>query len=194
LTVRARPYDVAATDTACQPIGGRPVPKPPSSSFQDPLTGLSNRQHFEVLYDFAFPVADRGIPLTLVFVELDGLAAVRAREGEAAERAALSAFGRLLLRITRSMDVAAHLEAGRFVVMLFDCNLHGGLVCADRVRAEAAEFTEQSGLTMSAGVACHDKDMKRKEDLLAVAEETLRVAVSQGGDRVAVPADLRPVR
>jgi diguanylate cyclase (GGDEF)-like protein len=170
------------------------VPKPPSPSYQDPLTGLSNREHFEVLYDFAFPVADRGIPLTLVFIELDGLAALRDSEGQEAERDAVTAFGHVLLSTTRSMDLAAHLEGGRFVLMLLDCNLHGGLVCADRIRGEAADFSESSRLTVSAGVACHDKEMKRKEDLLAVAEETLRVAVSQGGDRVAVPADLHQVR
>src|SRR5688572_19216484 len=107
LTGRARSYDVAATAEPCHKTGERTVPKPPSPSFQDPLTGLSNREHFEVLYDFAFPVADRGIPLTVVYLELDGLADLRARAGESAEREAVGAFGRRLLGTTRSMDVAA---------------------------------------------------------------------------------------
>jgi diguanylate cyclase (GGDEF)-like protein len=169
------------------------VPRPPSASFQDSTTGLSNRAHFEVLYDFAFPLADRGIPLTIVYIEIDGLPELRVHDGQLVERR-VGAFSRLLLQTTRSMDLAAHLEGGRFALMLMDCNLHGGLVCADRVRGEAANFVELSGITVSAGVASHEKGMTRKEDLLEVAEETLRVALSQGGDRVAVPADLIGLR
>jgi diguanylate cyclase (GGDEF)-like protein len=167
------------------------VPRPPGPSFQDALTGLSNREHFELLYEFAFQLADRGLPLTLVYLEISGLAALRSRAGELAAEEAVRAYAAAIHSKTRSMDIAAHLGQGRFVLMLADCNLHGGLVCADRVRAEAELVNERTGLTLSAGVASHEKGMERQEDLRGVAEETLALALDWGGDRIAVPADLQ---
>jgi diguanylate cyclase (GGDEF)-like protein len=170
------------------------VPRPPGPSFQDALTGLSNHEHFELLFEFAFQLADRGLPLTLVYLEIGGLAALRERAGEQAAQSAVKAYSAVIDSKTRAMDVAARLDGGRFALMLADCNLHGGLVCADRVRAEAEVVSDRTGLSLSAGVASHEKGMARKEDLLKVAEETLRVALGWGGDRIAVPADLGQAR
>jgi diguanylate cyclase (GGDEF)-like protein len=166
------------------------VPRPPGPSFQDALTGLSNREHFELLYDFAFQLADRGLPLTLVYLEVAGLAALRERAGEQPANEAVRAYAAVIHSKTRTMDVAARIEGGRFALMLADCNLHGGLVCADRVRAEAEVVSDRTGLSLSAGVASHEKGMTRKDELQKVAMETLRVALGWGGDRIAVPADL----
>jgi diguanylate cyclase (GGDEF)-like protein len=172
---------------------GGTVPRPPGPSFQDALTGLSNREHFEIVYEFAFQLADRGLPLTLVYLEVAGLSALRARAGDSAASDAVRAYAAVILSRTRAMDVAARLEDARFALLLADCNLHGGLVCADRVRAEAEAVSDRTGLSLSAGVASHEKGMTRKEDLQKVAAETLRVALAWGGDRIAVPADLGQV-
>lgn len=37
----------------------------------DSKTGLSSEWHFEILYGFIFPIADRGVPLTLVLFGID---------------------------------------------------------------------------------------------------------------------------
>jgi diguanylate cyclase (GGDEF)-like protein len=175
------------------PTEGGTVPRPPGPSFQDALTGLSNREHFEILYEFAFQLADRGLPLTLVYLEITGLSALRDRAGDPAANDAVRAYAAVILSKTRAMDVAARLDVGRFALLLADCNLHGGLVCADRVRAEAEVVSDRTGLGLSAGVASHEKGMIRKEELQEVAAETLRVALASGGDRIAVPADLGKV-
>jgi diguanylate cyclase (GGDEF)-like protein len=167
--------------------GDATVPKPPNARFQDAPTGLSNREHLETLLDFAFHVADRGVSLTVVLLELGGAGAA-----EEVDANAIRAFGALLASATRTMDVAARLEGGRFAVMLMDCNLHGGRVCADRIRAEAADIAEASGLSVSAGVATYEKSMKSPDELLSLGAAALRVALDGGGDRVAVPADLNP--
>jgi diguanylate cyclase len=166
------------------------VPIPPDSTFLDAASGLSNRRHFDVLYDFAFNLAARGVSLSLVHLELGGFDGLRARQGDEAADAALQSFGQILKESTRTMDLAARLDGARFTTMLMDCNLHGSLVYADRIRDAASDFSVSSGLAVCAGVATFVPGMESAAQLLALADATMAVAVDAKGQRVGVPADL----
>ena len=38
---------------------------------KDPATGLASEWHFEILFDFIFPIAHRGVHVTLVLFGID---------------------------------------------------------------------------------------------------------------------------
>ncbi|GMR13519.1 MAG: hypothetical protein BMS9Abin29_1729 [Gemmatimonadota bacterium] len=155
----------------------------------DPLTGLSSQWHFDVIFDFVFELGDRGVSMTLVLFEIDGLAAHVAEGGAAAKEAALGRFGRMLAEGSRKMDLTARHGDERFMCLLLACNMQGGMVFADRVRADAAGITAATGLTLSAGVAAYTGDMKQPADLETAVEKALETARRAGGDRVGIPRD-----
>jgi PleD family two-component response regulator len=163
------------------------MPAPPDPSLADELTGLSNRNHFGIIYDFAFHVASRGVPVTLVIFQVDGHPEER---GAPAEQH-LAGFAEALRSSTRTTDLAARLSEHRLVTLLVDCNQQGGLIYADRVLDAAREVLGQKGLTASAAVASYEKELEGPAALLARAEATLDGAVAAGGNRTMVPSDLK---
>ncbi len=156
----------------------------------DPLTGLSSQWHFDMIFDFVFELGDRGIPITLVMFEIDGLAAYVAEGGAHAKEAALGGFGRTLAEGSRKMNLTARHGDEHFMCLLLVCNVHGAMVFADRIRAEAEEFTASTGLTLSAGVAAYTAEMKERGDLETAAKQSLAAAQLAGGDRVGIPQDV----
>jgi diguanylate cyclase len=162
------------------------MPPPPDPSLADPLTGLSNRAHFDIIYDFAFHVATRGVPVTLVLFQLDG----DSGGGGTPDRRHFVGFAHALRSATRTTDLAARLSEDRLMALLVDCNQHGGLIYADRVLDAAREVLEGAGLTASAAVAAYEKELESPAALLVRAEATLDGARSAGGNRTMVPSDL----
>jgi len=156
----------------------------------DPLTGLSSQWHFDVIFDFVFELGDRGVPMTLVLFEPDGLAARIAEGGADAREAAVGGFGRVLAAGSRKMDLAARHGDDRLICLLLACNVQGGMVFADRIRAEAEEFTASTGLTLSAGVAAYTGDMKERGELETAVVRSLEAAQLAGGDRIGLPQDV----
>lgn len=102
----------------------------------DPLTGLSNRKGFELLFDRHSASA-----LGLLALDLDNLKTLNDRHGHAAGDAALVALARALRASVRASDVVARLGGDEFVVLVKDA---GGLeACegmADRIRWHLARL------------------------------------------------------
>jgi diguanylate cyclase (GGDEF)-like protein len=151
----------------------------------DPATGLSNQWHFEIVLDFVFPIAHRGVSLTLVLFRVDDgtWAAEHPNPDEV-----VTDLGSRLGGVTRSSDIIARYGEDMFICLLPLCNLQGGLVFADRTRDALVEFTTRTGTTVSAAVASHRGDaLGTSEDMLNALLGALAVAQSEGGDRVEVP-------
>ena len=153
----------------------------------DPATGLSSEWHFEIVLDFVFPIAHRGVTLTLVLFRID--------EGEwtvdhPKPDQVVTDLGLTLRGVTRSSDVIARFGEDMFVCLLPLCNLQGGLVFADRMRDALEDFKKRTGTTVSASVASHRGEGKgTARDMLVALKGTLLEAQSEGGDRVEVPTD-----
>ena len=153
----------------------------------DPATGLSSEWHFEIVLDFVFPIAHRGVTLTLVLFRID--------DGDwAAEHPkpdqVVTDLGSTLRGVTRSSDVIARFGEDMFVCLLPLCNLQGGLVFADRMRDALEDFTKRTGTTVSAAVASHRGDDEGSaRDMLRALKGALVTAQSEGGDRVELPPD-----
>ncbi len=160
------------------------------NSLTDSLTGLSSHWHLDMIFDFVFELGDRGVPMTLVLFEIDGLAAHVAEGGADAKDAALGGFGRVLAQGSRKMDLTARYGEERFMSLLLACNVQGGMIFADRMRAEAEEISASTGLTLSVGVAAYTEEMKERADLETAVERCLDAAQLAGGDRIGIPQDV----
>lgn len=165
------------------------MPKPTDPRLADELTGLSNEWHFDILFDFAFVAGDRGIPLTLVLFEVEGFEDYRTAHGSDAAEEPLRYFAGLLAGTSREMDVVARLDQARFVSLLRDCNLQGGLILADRVQRLVRSLEDEHGLTVAVGIAAYEDAMKESGELMAAAEAALARSLRDGEGAVHTSRD-----
>jgi diguanylate cyclase (GGDEF)-like protein len=150
----------------------------------DAQTGLPNLLHWDTVFGIVFAAGDRGIPLTLIFVEVNHFLGWAGEKSSEEVDSTLRALGLALGNTTRQSDLAARLDESRFAFVLMDCNLAGGRLVADRLDSLLDPVREASGLGFSMGVATYQKDMVRSEQLVAGAESALRTAQTRGGDQI----------
>ena len=150
----------------------------------DAQSGMPNRLHWETVFGILFAVADRGIPLTLLLLEVDDYAAWEKDRTDAEVDAVFGALGEALNRTVRQSDLAARIGVERFCLALVDCNLAGGHLVADRLDALVQPYRDEGGLAFSMGVASYNREMRGAGDLMGAAENALRQAQDQGGDRI----------
>ncbi len=153
----------------------------------DPATGLSSEWHFEIVLDFIFPIAHRGVTLT---VALFGIDDGDWAEGHLKPEQVVTDLGSTIGGVTRSSDLVARFGEDMFICLLPLCNLQGGLVFADRIRDALQDFTKRTGTTVSAGVASHRGGSDGTvADMLRALRGALLAAQAAGGDRVEVPTE-----
>lgn len=163
--------------------------RPPDPTLLDEATGLSSRRHFDIVYDFLFRVADRGVPVTLAFFGLHPDEAGATGAGTGAD-SPLAAFSRVVAEATRATDLAARFDAHRLVALLVDCNQQGGLIYADRVLDGARGFRDETGRDACAGLAAYEKGTTGPGVLIERGLAALDGALASGGGSVFVPSDL----
>lgn len=150
------------------------------------MAELSTVDHFRTILDFAFGIADRGIPLSLVLIEPDDWP-----EGEldADKREALERLARDVADRTRRSDRVTRLSDHRFAALLMDCNRQGALIFADRLQVTAGAFSLMSGCTVSCSIATYAEGMETPDDLLGAAAAAMEQAHGFGGDRIEIYGD-----
>jgi len=149
----------------------------------DAQTGLPNELHWDTVFGIVFAAAIRGIPLTLIFLEIDGFSEENEGAGQEMAGEILGSVGETLGRATRQSDLLARRKHGRFSFALLDCNLAGGQLVVDRLDGILDPIRRESGVSFSMGVAAFQRGMEEPEELERAAEEALRLAQSRGGDR-----------
>lgn len=153
----------------------------------DPTTGLSSERRFQTILDFVFPIAHRGVTLTLVVFRIDEENWSRDKAGP---DHVVADLGSALKRVLRDSDLIARFDADMFICLLPLCNIQGGLVFADRMRDHLEDFTKRTGTTVSAGVASHKGEGEgTAEDMLKSLRGALAAAQAKGGDRVEISED-----
>ena len=143
----------------------------------DPLTGLPNRLHFDVVYRLLWEAGGRGIPVTLLRFDLRGLGSAPADRQRA--------VGDRLGMTTRQMDMIARLDPDSFGVVLMDCNAFGGMIAAERFGGDLAPQLAEMKIEFYAGLAAWKDWMTKPDDLMAAADEAMGAARSRG-ERVEV--------
>ncbi|MGD2122006.1 MAG: diguanylate cyclase [Gemmatimonadota bacterium] len=150
----------------------------------DQQTGLPNRLHFDLVLKTLFATGRRGLPLSILILEIDGADQwLKNTEGPEAERT-LRIVGATMAPTIRESDVLARAGEGRFAVCLIDCNMAGAVLVADRIDGLLDPVRESSSLGFSIGGATFDRDMGEPQDLFEAAEGALRVAQARGRNQM----------
>ncbi len=138
----------------------------------DGPTGLPNRLHFDVIFRVAFWFGHRGIPVSLLLLDVPSM--------DGCDTEAARQLGARMVAMTRRTDLMARLDDRRLAALLLDCNVHGGLIAAERFRGELEAWGAEHGGSFQAGLASYHEAMTGPEDLLEAAERALTAAMGTG--------------
>ncbi|CAN5780719.1 hypothetical protein BH20ACT6_BH20ACT6_21850 [soil metagenome] len=163
----------------------------------DPLTGLPNRVLLDQRTGLSLAAAvEHPRSVALLFVDLDGFAAVNDIHGRDAGDKVLRQAARRLDDIVRSTDTTARLGSDSFVVMCPDMpagDASHAERLAKRIRSELGRPFHTAGATValstSIGIAYNDGDRLDAEDLVARADAAMLSAKQQGRGRIATFSD-----
>ena len=150
-----------------------------------PMSQLTPTAEFDLLLEFAFGIADRGVPLSVVVMAPDNVPDEPGPE----LRSALTRLESDLASRTRRSDRMCRRPDGRFVALLVDCNRQGALIFADRMTVAAGAFSLMSGCTVSCGIATYREGLESAEALESAANGALATAQAAGGNRIEIAGD-----
>jgi diguanylate cyclase (GGDEF)-like protein len=162
----------------------------------DPLTGVLNRRSLIERLDAACARAQaRGLPVALLFIDLDHFKSINDTRGHLAGDACLRAVIGPIQKELRKSDVIGRYGGEEFVVILSSADAHAAETIAQRIRERveglAIEgFGEPIRFTCSIGVAASDSLKVWGDELVASADAAVYVAKGAGRNQVhvAMPA------
>jgi len=157
----------------------------------DPLTGLYNRRFAEPRIESEVLRAQRkGLPLTLLLIDLDQFKEINDRLGHPAGDTVLRAFGEHLTRAIRGSDLAVRLGGDEFLLMLADCDTSQLHLVLDRLNGFHVLIGDENiAVAFSVGYKQHGLG-ETYRDLLSAADASLyeNKRIARGG--TAAPASL----
>lgn len=124
----------------------------------DLLTGVMNRRVCLMFLDKQLGLAARGgSPLSIAYIDLDGLKSVNDGFGHAEGDAYIAAISSILLSSVRTSDVVGRLGGDEFLVIFPDCQAEPAETVMRRIRQTAVERAPAAGkpykYSLSWGVA-----------------------------------------
>jgi diguanylate cyclase (GGDEF)-like protein len=158
----------------------------------DPLTGVLNRRSLIERLDAACRRARaRGLPVALLFIDLDHFKVINDTRGHLAGDACLKAVITPIQSELRQSDVIGRYGGEEFVVILSSADASAAHAIAQRIRLRVAElevngFGPPIRLTCSIGVATSDALGVWGEHLVARADAAVYVAKNAGRNQVQV--------
>ncbi len=169
-------------------------------SYQDGLTGVANRRHFDTVPEREWSSAMRnGAPLAIIMLDLDHFKDFNDRFGHPAGDACLRRVAAVLGDMTRRpRDLLARIGGEEFMLVLPETDAEAARIMADRCRqlVHAAAIphpgSEGGFLTVSVGVCSMvPADGQLPTVLLEAVDRQLCSAKRQGRNRIAV-AEAQP--
>lgn len=158
----------------------------------DQATGAYTRRHFLGRLAEATSFCRRyGEPLSLIVLDVDNFGMLNSTFGAAAGDRLLHWAAALIRQNVRDSDSVYRTGADELAVLLPNTEADRALAVAERLRRIARESRamDDAGeailVTLSAGVAEFDEDMRGAEPLLLRAQEALQNAREHGRDRLA---------
>jgi len=146
----------------------------------DDLTKLFNSRYLNHFLSREIKRCKRhGIPLSVVFLDLDGFKSINDRYGHLAGSSTLTEVGRILHEAVRESDVLARYGGDEFVVLLPETPTSGALVIAERIRKaiEGTNLLEKQGLkahvSASFGIASYPDHAQTPEGLIQTADQAM---------------------
>jgi diguanylate cyclase (GGDEF)-like protein len=156
----------------------------------DALTGVLNRRALIDRLEAACGRArTRGLPISLLFIDLDHFKQINDGFGHAAGDACLRAVVAPIQAELRQSDAIGRLGGEEFVVILSSADSSAALQVAERIRARVADlrisgYGADITMTCSIGVASSDRLQIWGEGLIARADEAVYRAKRGGRDQV----------
>ena len=151
----------------------------------DPLTGLSNRRHFEARLQEEVERARRyELDVALLVIDIDHFKQVNDTFGHGAGDSLLRTVALIMHRSVRAFDVCARVGGDEFAMLLPATNAENALTSAQRLCERVAAFRGESewsaaGLTLSVG-ATTLANGDSPADLLTRADRALYDAKARG--------------
>ncbi len=146
----------------------------------DLLTGaLNSRGLFETLERERSRAERYGLPMTVVFVDLDGMKEINDRLGHSGGDQLLRSFAEKIGSSVRDEDLFARIGGDEFVVALPDTGHQQALAVVRRLRREVGRE-----ISASYGVVTFLRQPAAIEDLIEAADSMMYVAKRAGGNRV----------
>ncbi|MGD9597096.1 MAG: diguanylate cyclase [Steroidobacteraceae bacterium] len=158
----------------------------------DPLTGVLNRRSLVERLDAACARAQaRGLPIALLFIDLDHFKGINDTFGHPAGDACLAAIIAPIQAELRQSDVIGRFGGEEFVVILSSADTAAAQLIAQRIRERVAEvviggYGVPIRLTCSIGVATSETLGVWGEHLIAQADAAVYAAKRAGRNRVQV--------
>jgi diguanylate cyclase (GGDEF)-like protein len=156
----------------------------------DPLTGVLNRRSLIERLDAACARAKaRGLPIALLFIDLDHFKQINDTFGHQAGDACLRAIIEPIHAELRQSDVIGRYGGEEFVVILSSADAAAATPIAQRILERVAGvrvsgFGEPIGVTCSIGIAASDTLGIWGEPLLAQADAAVYVAKRSGRNQI----------
>ena len=160
------------------------------ASFNDHLTGISNRRAFFDVANVEFErCKKRPRPLSLLAIDADHFKKINDTYGHATGDEVLKHLSKILQDSVRTMDIVARLGGEEFGALLPSTDLEGAVRIAERIRASVEEAAfEIDGhvinYSVSIGVSSVDEQVTGVDMLLKLADEALYASKHQGRNRV----------
>jgi len=144
----------------------------------DKLTGLNNRRAFFEKYGLIARIQLRsGRPFSLIMIDVDHFKDYNDSFGHQAGDALLKTLGSLILKNTRSSDIAARLGGEEFVLLLPDTDRGSALLMVEKLRrAVASQTFPHRKVTASFGVSTTSLSKKKKISIPALMARTVKQA------------------
>jgi len=146
----------------------------------DDLTKLFNSRYLNVYIGREIKRCKRhGIPLSIIFLDLDGFKSVNDQHGHLAGSRTLTEVGGILAEAVRESDILARYGGDEFVVVLPETPPGGALVIAERIRRAIAShpFLREEGLeariSASFGIASYPDHALTPEGLIQKADQAM---------------------
>ncbi len=159
----------------------------------DDLTKLFNSRYLNVHLKREIKRSRRyGMPVSLIFLDLDGFKTVNDNYGHLAGSRALYEVGQVIQETVREIDVVSRYGGDEFTIILPQTGAGGALVIADRIRLALEErvFLADQGiqvrLTASFGVSTFPDHGQNREELIQGADQAMYLVKDRGKNGVAL--------
>lgn len=157
----------------------------------DKLTGLGNRQSFDMALDLAIKRFRRDKkPLSLIMMDLDLFKRVNDTLGHVAGDQAIQRISATMRAAVRESDVVCRWGGEEFAVLAYDCNAEQAHEIAQKVRAAIHDeviFPDHEDLQVTASAGLTEiRTGDNADSLLSRADEALYLAKENGRDRIEV--------
>ncbi len=146
----------------------------------DDLTRLFNSRYLNLYISREIMRCKRhGIPLSVIFLDLDGFKSVNDQYGHLAGSRTLTEVGGILVEAVRESDILARYGGDEFVVVLPETPPSGALVIAERIRRAIEDhvFLKDQGLeariSASFGISSYPDHALNPEGLIQKADQAM---------------------